>query len=252
MPVLQLLMSSLKPEEVSSFARAACATIREIPEADPHVISFADELDEKVVRFDERVKKNLLIGPVIDADLERDCIHRDIVKYVRGAKHHLFDSAIVTAATKVYSLLETHNIGLSSESYPVESQHINALLLDIGKPEYAAAVTTLTLQPAIDKLKAAQQKFQQVFIDRSKVDAELALAPVYSLVNPIKNILAELLESLNTFERRNSAKYAPVVAHMNELISVLNTTVRARNTRRETASAEAKAAAAPQPVAPVN
>jgi hypothetical protein len=46
----------------------------------------------------------------------------------------------------------------------------------------------------------------------------------------MKNILAGLLESLNTFERRDSAKYAPVVAHVNELNSAHNTTARARNT----------------------
>ncbi|HMA64452.1 MAG: DUF6261 family protein [Fibrobacterota bacterium] len=251
MPILQLLMSSLKPEEVSSITRAVCATLRGIPEADPHLISFADELDEKVVRFDERVKKNQLIEPVIDADMERDKVHRDFVKYVRGEKHHPYDPGVADAASRVYTLLETHNIGLSNESYSVESQHINALLLDIGKPEYTEALTTLKLAPAIDKLKASQQRFEQVLIERSKVDSEITLAPVYSLVNPIKNILAELLESLNTFERRNSVKYTPVVAHVNELISTHNTTARARNTRRETASAEAKAAAA-QVATPAN
>jgi hypothetical protein len=237
-------MSSLKPEEVSSITRAVCATLREIPEADPHLISFVDELDEKVVRFDERVKKNQLIEPVVDADMVRDNVHRDFVKFIRGEQHHLYDPAVADAATAVFGLLETHNTGLSNESYSVESQHINALLLDIEKPQYTAAVTTLKLKPAIDKLKESQKRFEQVFIERSKVDSEITLAPVYSLVNPMKNILAELLKSLNTFERRDSAKYAPVVAHINELISAHNTTARARNTRRETASAEAKAAAA--------
>jgi hypothetical protein len=77
------------------------------------------------------------------------------------------------------------------------------LLLDFGKPRYAAAVARMNLKPGIDKLNNAQKRFEQVFIERSKVDSGHSLSPVYFLVNPIRNILVELLKSLNTFERRS-------------------------------------------------
>jgi len=245
MPVREFPMSLLKPEELSTVAREICKIVLSVSNPDPYLITYTDEIMEKVNVYDERLKKNTLIQPVIDADLKRDGIHKDIVKYVRGSQHHPFDTTISAAANKIYSLLDTHNLQLSSESYAVQSQLINALLIDFEKTEYAGAVTTLNLKNAVDNLKVSQQQFEQLHIDRNKVDSEKALTPVYSLINPIRTVLGELLTVLNTFERRENAKYAETIAHVNELTGTFTANAYARRTRQKTVSEQTANVAAP-------
>jgi len=162
--------------------------------------------------------------------------------------NHPTDTTIAAAGEKIYSVFEAHNLSLYKESYPVESQHIKALLIDLDKPEFADAITLLALKPALDQLSASQQKFDQLYVDKNKVESELTVAQISEFINPLRAMLYDMLAVLNTAERNNAAKYAALVAHINELIAAANARAQTRKTRKETTAELANKPVTPQPV----
>jgi hypothetical protein len=248
MPVKELSLSLLKNAEVANVAKEVCIAVDSVPDANPMIVTLSSEAKGHITNLENRTGqsvKNMLVEPVAEADEERDRIHREMVQFVRGMQHHPIDSTIAEAGVKVYTVLQAHNLQLSRESYTVESHLIDALVVDIEKPEYAPAVEKLNLKGSIDQLKASQQRFAQLHLDKSKVNSEMTVAQISAYVNPIRKVLSQLLVILDSAERHEPSKYSAVVAHINELITVYNTQARARKTRNQTAQT------AKEPAAPV-
>jgi hypothetical protein len=133
----------------------------------------------------------------------------------------------------IYNVLQSHNLRLYKESYTVESHLLDALFVDIDKPEYAPAMETLKLKSSLDKLKESQKKIAQLHIDKSKVSSELTLTQISEYVNPIRKVLSQILEALDAAERHEPSKYSAVVAHINDLIATYNAQARSRKTRKQ-------------------
>jgi hypothetical protein len=251
MPVKNLNLSQLKPAEIAEFADDLCLTLDGTTELDPFIVTSSGQIRSQLALFQDRngqIVKNILNGPVFEADLERDKIYKKTTKYIRGLANHPFDTTIEAAGEKIYSVFEAHNLTLYKESYSVESQHIKALLIDLDKPENAEAITLLNLKPALDQLKAAQQKFDQLFVDKNKVESELTVTQISEFINPLRAMIYEMLAVLNSAERSDASKYAAIVAHINELIAASNARAQARKTRKETAAELANKPVTPQPV----
>lgn len=132
-----------------------------------------------------------------------------------------------------------HNTGLSQEPYAIESHLLNALLLDLQKPQYTAAATTLKINVSVSKLQAAQSKFESVHLEKNKNDTELTIEQIAAYVVPIRDILLELLSALGTQLRRDPQKYTSVVNQVNGLIDEATSKARARQTRKKTESEKA-------------
>jgi hypothetical protein len=247
MPVKELSLSLLKNAEVANVAKEVCIAVDTVPDANPMIVTLSSEVKGLITNLENRTGqsvKNMLVEPVAEADEERDRIHREMVQFVRGMQHHPIDSTISEAGVKVYTVLQSHNLQLSRESYTVESHLIDALVVDIEKPEYAPAIEKLNLKGSIDQLKASQQRFAQLHLDKSKVSSEMTVAQISAYVNPIRKVLSQLLVILDSAERHEPSKYSSVVGHINELITVYNTQARARKTRNQT-SQTVKEPAAP-------
>ncbi|MGE5670804.1 MAG: DUF6261 family protein [Fibrobacterota bacterium] len=241
MPVKELSLSLLKHAEVANVAKEVCTTLDTVTDANPFIVRLCTEVKEHITKLENRTGqsvKNMLVAPVAEADEERDRIHRGMVQLVRGMQYHPVDNSLAEAGAKIYNVLQSHNLQLSRESYTVESHLIDALIVDIEKPEYAPAVTAINLKSSIDELKASQQRFAQLHIDKSKVNAELTLTHISKYVNPIRKVLDQLLVALDAAERHELTMYGAAVAHINELITVYNTQARARKTRNQTTAKE--------------
>ena len=69
-----------------------------------------------------------------------------------------------TAAEKMESIFGKYiAANIQRESFDRESGHINGLLIDLKKPEYASHITTLRLTNAVTKLETANSEFEKLF-----------------------------------------------------------------------------------------
>src|SRR5512133_3471058 len=237
MPVKNLNLSKLKPAEIAEFADDLCLALDGAVGLEPFIVTSSGQIKSQLALFQDRngqIIKNILSGPVFDADLERDKIFKKTAKYIRGLANHPTDTTIEAAGEKIYSVFEAHKLTLYEESYSVESQHIKALCINLDKPEFAEATTLLNLKPALDQLSEAQQKFDKLFVDKNKVESELTVAQISEYVNPLRSMIYEMLAVLNSAERSDASKYAALVAHINELVAAANARAQARKTRKET------------------
>lgn len=250
MPVKELSLSLLKHAEVANVAKEVCSTFDTVTDAEPFIVRMCNEVKGYITKLENRTGqsiKNMLVEPLAEADEERDRVHRGIVNFVDGARYHPDDENLADAGVVIYNVLQSHNLRLYKESYTVESHLLDALFVDIDKPEYAPAIETLKLRSSIDKLKDSQKKFAQLHIDKSKVSSELTLAQISEYVNPIRKVLSQILDALDSAERHEPAKYGAVVAHINDLITTYNVQGRSRKTRKQNEAVKAN----PTPVAAV-
>jgi len=251
MPVKNLLLSLLRPNETGAIAREINLAVKSITDPDPFITKVSGELDTSILNFENRVGKKLkndVVLQVLEADTARDDLHKNIARYVRGQQYNPVDSAVAAAGEQIYDLLDSHNISLYKEAYTAESNLIDALIIDIEKPEFAGAVATLKLGDAIAQLKQAQRTFEELHVDKSRVASELTVAQIAEFLNPIRDLLPELLTILSSCERREPSKYGKVVAHVNELIMSYNAIARSRKTRKLSTAEPAKAEVSATPV----
>jgi hypothetical protein len=167
------------------------------------------------------------------ADENRDSIYNQILQYVKGNRHSPRPGE-AQAAERIYELLVQHNTGLANMSYDIESHHINALIVDLKKPEFQELIKTLSLENVVSDLETAQRKFEEVNSIKLEQNASFDLPQLQTLVSPIRSVLYEILVHLGTLERFNPEAYATIISETNELLTEVSSRVKARRTRKST------------------
>ncbi len=94
----------------------------------------------------------------------------------------------IREAGETLSLLADKYDGLQKEPNKQETLHINGLLLDLRKPEYAAAVTKLGLDPLVEKLEADNQEYDTLSAARTLERADKTL-PAAKVVRPLSDAI---------------------------------------------------------------
>jgi hypothetical protein len=177
--------------------------------------------------------KNLLTEPLAQADAMRDGIHGRISKYLRGARFH-FDEAKAKAACNLYRLFKNHGLGLSYDSYAVQSTKLSALFSDLDLEGAKNDIDTLDLSETFRELREAEANFTKLYAQKVEAEAEAKeTGPVGELINPLKQDLYYVLTMLEIMERVKPDAYTDAINNVNELITEMGAKARARNNRKE-------------------
>jgi hypothetical protein len=234
MPVKTIARYDLLSAEVATTAKNVTVIVDKAPPEATILHILNDDMKSKISALEERSGKKahlLLEETPAMADIKRDAIYNQMLQYVKGLKHSpLPDEA--KAAECFYELLVQHNTGLTNFSYDIESHHINALLVDLTKPTYQEAITTLRLATTVTNLEAAQRNFETIYTEKIEQGAAFDLPQLEKLVSPIRAVLYEILVHMGTLERLDPKTYATIVNETNELITEVSAKVKARKTRK--------------------
>jgi len=163
-------------------------------------------------------------------DEQRDADHHALYHFVNGATFNP-DTAVQTAALKVFKVLENYGLSVTEENYDTETSYLDSLLEDLGKPNLQDSIAAMvgcseliaTLQASQDAFSAARLSFQQ----EQAQEGELANAT--SLKKQLVSLLNDkLVAFLNGMVVADAATYSEYATAVNQIISVTNETVRKR------------------------
>ena len=184
---------------------------------------------------------NILTEPLAQADDARDSLHGRIAKFLRGARFH-FDEAKAQAASNLYRLFKNNGLGLSRDSYAVQSTKLNALFSDLEQEDAKKDIATLGLESSINELKETEAKFGKLYMQKVESEAEAKeTGPVTELIQPLKQDLYYVLTMVEIMERVKPNAYTEIVNNVNELVIEMGGKARARNNRKEEEDEEGQA-----------
>ncbi len=176
--------------------------------------------------INKEVVAETLTKLITEKDTERDRLITYIFKIIRACLYSP-ETSELKAATEL--VLVANKYGqLQRESFDRESGHINGLLIDLKKPEYAPHITTLRLTNAVTKLETANTEFEKLFkqsataVKRSNLPraAEVRLKTDANYNRVLLMLQAAYLSGAATIDRDMLKK----IAHdLNGLIDKTNT-----------------------------
>lgn len=162
-------------------------------------------------------------------DQERDDAFVFLKKYI--AAFFRKKENLKQAGELLYGLIKKQGLDLHKENYVVETAKLKALFTSFEATDAKAALTLLGADNWLDDLKAAQEKFEDIY--NQKVSAEIK--ENYPLLRETRQKLTfhltTLLNNITIIEELKPVETADDVKKINEIISDMMTTVRARKTR---------------------
>jgi len=137
------------------------------------------------------------------------------------------------AAERLVNVIRRHGWSLYRFGYTKQSAATNALLSELDKEPSSADVTLLAMQEWTERMKSGQQEFEGTLNQREALDA--IEKPV--LLETRKQVYADLSASLNYLESMAEFNATPemeeLINTINEVITNVTTSAKARRTRRE-------------------
>lgn len=158
---------------------------------------------------------------------------RDYVK----AFTHLPDPTKQSAAYQLYEIISQVGWSLYGEGYVAESALLNALFTELDKGEHQQAIETIGALEWYQNLKESNATFESTY--RLKVESEAERET--TMVGEIKRDLAKFINPLIDYIYLNAelieGNFSTVAGQLDELISSVMSIARARQTRKENATA---------------
>jgi hypothetical protein len=178
----------------------------------------------------------------VNADSKRDGNVNQMNFALKSFVHGNDEKKAETARTIQKAIGKYGNV--TRASFETETSLLDSMLLELKKPELAAALAELNLSAVVAELEANQNLFKDLFSQSSVTEAEKK-----EIVAPSK-LKSETLEQLNSIVkylnirlRYHKATYGALAAEIAELINGLNTKIAMRlnsnsNTDDETENPE--------------
>lgn len=253
MPIESMPRYQLYPAELCNFSSQLCSDLSKVPADAQMLHAVANELAGHVAALEARTgekSQNIFSGPLYEADVRRDTCFSSNLHYIRGAQYHP-DLQLAADSQKLYALHVQHGTDLDRQSYAVETHKLTALMDDLDKPEYKAAVERLGMSTRYAELREANQKFKRLHQERINADAQNILPELSQFIGPMRRCIREALIMLGSLERQQPQAMKPIIDEVNQLITTYAANVHARTTRRKKKENPDDTPAAPG-AAPVN
>ena len=168
-----------------------------------------------------------ILAPI---DEKRDNILRVIFHEVK-AKELWPDAAISKAGSLIAVELDNYGFEIIELAYAIESANINALLLDLKKPDVKEAIASLPgLDGLIKLLNATQQEFESAYLKLvgQQIEKEKLLSASKLRVLIRKQLNNELILHLNAMTKSMPDSYKACAEVVAKVVSVNNSKVRNR------------------------
>lgn len=123
------------------------------------------ESDRNIQASYKAIRRSRLTDEVKAANKKRGTLIRQLVHMVKSFEHSLVPTE-KNAAILIGGAIKQFGKDLPNQPLADESTNINALLNEVAKRDYIAAVELLRLIPVLEGLRLAQQEFESLYYQR--------------------------------------------------------------------------------------
>ena len=165
-----------------------------------------------------------------EKDEERDEPLRSLFYLVTGFLHHP-DAAIRAAAEKVNAVIERYGMGITKESYAVESSLVTSMLKDLASPKMQEAIALLSgCAEIIAALEVAQTAFEtaRIAYEEEKADDSTELSASEIKVEVLELVNKKIIVYLRAMEVVDVETFGAFARTIAEIIADNNQAVRKR------------------------
>ncbi|MFK8269531.1 DUF6261 family protein [Capnocytophaga stomatis] len=128
---------------------------------DPILKPVFTNIESLSEQLSQAIKSDKILSELDKLDDQRDDAIRKLEKYLKSYANIPVET-LRKSGEKLYAVFAKYGVGITRESYAVESAHIESLLKDLAEPALAADIVALEgIAPTIEALKTAQADFDQ-------------------------------------------------------------------------------------------
>lgn len=236
-PFKKPVHSTLSNELVAALTRAALASTSSL-DSDPTIkkirATFTDPLEE-LDRALIRDSKNPYTMQLNELDFERDqLIVASRSHCIAAIDQYMVNKIKADQARVVYELVKKLSPNVTRLGYQEESTEVHALLK--GAEQIAGAVEESGVEPLFTLLKAAQKKFDALYVTKVQTDTKGSEPRrIKSIRKDLTDSLTDLFSQIATGAKYNPAQYESVIVALNALADEFAAKAAAAATRKENA-----------------
>ena len=146
------------------------------------------------------VRINSLIQEAYELDQIRDdafMMFRDMIAVFGRSS----DPAELAAYQELWPVIEKLGTTLYADGYLEESAKLETLYQEMKKPEKEAALSALSLEDKLERLKVADQNFNEVYDSKLEQKAKQSFPTIKEARAELKPLIADLLPTLRMMAR---------------------------------------------------
>ena len=184
----------------------------------------------KIQQFFDRNRTSIYTTPIKDKYRVRGSIYHGFFCIILS-KSRLPESTEREAAKQLMTILGNYGSEVYKEGYAEQTFHIGALLEDLKKPEFAAALQLTNTTHNIKDLTTAHIEFQAIYDQKIINDANETGPVIVEQKNYLTYYLSSLLSYIDLSIDLDIGPFKPVIYELNVILTNAMTTFHATQTR---------------------
>jgi hypothetical protein len=186
-------------------------------------------------------KSSVYTEKMAEKDAERDAAFLALRDFAK-ANANRSDNRVSTAANVIINRIKKHGWTLYSLGYSDQTANLNLLFEDLDAPDAVSAMQVIGAEGWYADLKNAQAEFENTYKEKVSGEAQedyLRLREAFTVLGRHLNVLLDTIGLLQELDETGNID--TVVQQINEVITDVMTTARARRTRQTEDEAETPA-----------
>ncbi len=150
-----------------------------------------------------------------------------------GAFLKIPDEVKREASAKLYIEIEKLGVTLYSDGYTEQTGKMQSLIKVFSGDEYKSALTAIGATEWMEQMVTAQTEFETFYAEKTENEGIKDVLTLKEAKSALSFHLKNLLESVDSANQLKSMAYDNLVTQLNEVITDVMTTARARKSRGE-------------------
>lgn len=187
----------------------------------------------------EKIELQERSGGIESSNLSETDEHRDthfnIICNVSKAFNRTTIGDIRAAANLIQKAVRKHGTDIAKANYTSATQRFYELIADMeGQPEMVKALEKLSLMPIFQQLKEGNQRFETLFMQRIREQAEVEKINIRAIRNDCDKAITLFSNAIEyNIAEYGEAEYIPLVTALNILNSYYKDQLAIRSARRK-------------------
>ena len=240
----ELSITYLSSSELLTTSERINVIISEALSEQPFVTRISGVMKTDIGKLQESMgkdKSSVYTGKMAGKDAERDAAFLALRDFAK-ANANRSDNQVSTAANVIINRIKKHGWTLYSLGYSDQTANLNLLFEDLDAPDAVSAMQVIGADSWYADLKNAQAEFENTYKEKVSSEAQedyLRLREAFTVLGRHLNVLLDTIGLLQELDETGNID--TVVQQINEVITDVMTTARARRTRQTGDEAETPA-----------
>lgn len=198
-------------------------------------IQETDQENQKLSLVIGTVRSSKYAAILEEADNTRDRLLMGLTQLVKACMLRE-DKLVAEAATEVYRVIKAHGLNLRYQGYQSESAGIDSLVNELNSDRMKALIDTLPDSKAfLQELVIANEQFKNDFEESMAHKAEIEKLNSPSIQKKLIRDLfnTKIVRFVNMMADVDPATFAPIAKQLAPYTEKINTTAKARKSRKE-------------------